>query len=166
MAEGAFREDLFFRLAVITIDLPPLRARGNDVLRLAQEFLDRAAARAQKRITGMTSPVAQRLLAYPWPGNVRELEAAIERAVALTRFDQITVEDLPARLRDHKPQAPSADEVDLLPLEEIERRHVLRVLDAVGGNKRLAAKILRIDRGTLYRKLGRYDRSDEGASDS
>ncbi len=159
--EGGFREDLYFRLNVIPIELPPLRARGNDILLLAQHFIDRCAAQAGVKVIGLSSEAAERLLTYRWPGNVRELQNCIERAIALTRFERIAVEDLPEKLRTYRSPAflPSTDDpTELVPLDEIERRYVLRVMDAVGGNKTLASEVLGVDRKTLYRKLGRYAR--------
>jgi two-component system, NtrC family, response regulator AtoC len=159
---GTFRQDLLFRLNVITIDLPPLRARGNDVLLLAQRAIDRHAARTGKRVVGLAPAAAERLLTYSWPGNVRELENCIERAVALTAHERLLVEDLPASIRDHRSSAvvlvPEAaeDPAQLPTLEEVERRYVLKVLDAVRGNKTLAAKTLGLERRTLYRMLERY----------
>jgi two-component system response regulator HydG len=157
--ERRFREDLFFRINVIQLELPPLRARGADALLLAQHFLALYAARAGKQVLGMAQPVAEKLLAYCWPGNVRELRNVIERAVALTRYDQITVADLPEKLRDyHTPQVilGSADPGELAPLEEVERRYILHVLESVGENRTLAARTLGLDRKTLYRKLRQY----------
>jgi len=106
----------------------------------------------------MTSAAADRLLQYPWPGNVRELQNCIERAVALAQFDQIGVDDLPEKIRDYKTvriNIESNDPAELLPMEEVERRYILKVLEAVGGNKTLAAQVLGFDRRTLYRKLER-----------
>jgi two-component system response regulator HydG len=163
--EGRFREDLYFRLNVIHIDLPPLRARGSDVLVLGQQFLQTVAAQAQKTVRGFSSSAAEKLLAWPWPGNVRELQNCIERAVALTRGEEISAEDLPEKLRRHRPQQVLADGADLsslTTLAEVERRYILLVLDAVGGNKTLAASKLGLDRKTLYRKLEQYQR--EGAA--
>jgi two-component system response regulator HydG len=157
--EGRFRRDLFFRINVINISLPALRARGNDVLLLAQHFLERAAARAGKAVVGFSAAAAERLLGYPWPGNVRELQNAVERAVALTIFDQIAPEDLPERIRDHRRSQvvlAADDPSALLPMHEVERRYILHVLDAVQGNKTMAARILGFDRRTMYRKLERY----------
>ncbi len=154
-----FREDLYFRINVITIPLPPLRARGGDVLLLAQHFLERAAANAGRGLTGIAPEAARVLLAYPWPGNVRELHNCIERAVALARYDQVTVADLPERIQQHRPShvvVASDDPSELVSLEEIERRYILRVMEAVAGNKTLAAQILKMGRKTLYRKLERY----------
>jgi two-component system response regulator HydG len=106
----------------------------------------------------MTSAAADKLLSYPWPGNVRELQNCIERAVALAQFDQIGVDDLPEKIRDYKTariSIESNDPAELLPMEEVERRYILKVLEAVGGNKTLAAQVLGFDRRTLYRKLDR-----------
>jgi two-component system response regulator HydG len=159
--DKAFRQDLYFRINVVRIHLPPLRARGNDVLLIAQTLLERYAQVSGRKVVGLTKAAAQRLLAYPWPGNVRELSNCIERAVALTRNEQLTVDDLPDTIRDHQRGqigAANADTgpVDLVPLEDVERAYILRVLDAVAGNKTLASKILGLDRKTLYRKLERY----------
>ncbi|HEX3854998.1 MAG TPA: helix-turn-helix domain-containing protein, partial [Polyangiaceae bacterium] len=157
--EGRFREDLFFRVNVIHLEIPPLRARGNDILLLAQQFLDSYAARAKKSIGALTPEVAQRLLAYSWPGNVRELSNCMERAVALARFDRVTVDDLPERVqqfRSHHVLDPGDDPALLVPLEEVERRYLLRVLESVGGNRSHAARILGLDRKTLQRKLDLY----------
>jgi transcriptional regulator with PAS, ATPase and Fis domain len=156
--EGRFREDLYYRLNVINIELPPLRARGNDVLLLSQHFVEHFATRTGKRVLGLSPAAAQKLLAYSWPGNVRELQNCIERAVALTTFEQLTVEDLPERVRNYTaPQVlpEVADMSELVTLEEVERRYIHRVLEAVGGSRTLAARILGVDRKTLYRKLHR-----------
>jgi DNA-binding NtrC family response regulator len=158
VAEGRFREDLFFRVNVIQVAVPPLRARGNDVLLLAQSFLEHFAARAGKNVAGLSTAAAERLLAYGWPGNVRELSNAVERAVAVTRFAEITVEDLPERIRDYHVShvlIAGEDPSELVPMEEVERRYIARVMQAVGGNKTLAAKVLGFDRKTLYNKLER-----------
>ncbi len=157
--EKRFREDLFFRINVITLKLPPLRARGGDVLLLAQHFLERAAAKADRAVTGISPEAAERLMAYPWPGNVRELQNCLERAVALARYDQITVDDLPEKIQHHQPSyvvVAADDPSELVSLEEMERRYILRVVEAVAGNKTLAAQILKMGRKTLYRKLDRY----------
>jgi len=153
-----FREDLFYRINVVRIDVPPLRSRGNDTLMLAQYFLERAAARSGRQVTRIGRLVAEKLTDYDWPGNVRELENCMERAVALARFDEITVEDLPEKVRQFQPtefQNMSSNPLELPSMEEVEERHIRRVLTAVGGNKTLAAKVLKLDRRTLYRKLKR-----------
>ena len=161
VAAGRFREDLFYRLNVLPLDLPPLRERGNDVLLLAQVFLDEFAERFRKGVKGLTEPVATRLLAHAWPGNVRELRNVLERAVALTRHERLTLEDLPDRLRAPAPATPRPAPVEtneeLVPLAEMERRYLRQVLERVGGNRTLAAGILGIDRKTLYRKLQEAD---------
>jgi len=158
---GRFRQDLLFRINVITVDLPPLRARGSDVLQIAQAEIERHAKRLGKRVTGLSPAAAKRLLAYAWPGNVRELRNCIERAVVLTAHAELIVEDLPPAIRDYRASVialvPDADDPSqLLPLDEVERRYVSRVLEAVRGNKSLAARILGIERRTLYRMLERY----------
>ena len=110
-------------------------------------------------MTGILPAAARRLLAHPWPGNVRELQNCIERAVTLCRHAEITVEDLPERIRGYEPSQivlASDDPSALATMEEVERRYVLRVFDACGGNKALAARTLGFDRKTLYRKLRRY----------
>ncbi len=156
--EGLFREDLFFRLDVLRIEVPPLRARGSDVLLLAQHFLRECAARSGKDVVGLSHGAAEKLLQYGWPGNVRELANCIERAVALTDHEQLLVEDLPERIRAYAGPhvlVASDDPSELVPLEVVEQRYVARVMEAVGGNKTLAARILGLDRKTLYRKLRR-----------
>jgi len=158
--ERRFRDDLFFRINVIQIDLPPLRARGGDVLLLAQHFVDHFARRAGKEVRGLSPPAAEALLAYAWPGNVRELQNCIERAVALTRYEQIALDDLPDKVRSYRPSyvvLAADDPSELVPMEEVERRYIQRVMHAVGGNKTLAARVLGFDRKTLYRKLDRRD---------
>jgi two-component system response regulator AtoC len=163
VAEKKFREDLYYRINVVRIHVPPLRSRGSDVLLLAQHFVERFATVHRCNVKGLSSAAAERLLAYSWPGNVRELQNCIERAVALARFETLGVDDLPEKLRDYKPSrviVESEDPAELLPMEEVERRYVLRVLQAVGGNKTLAAEVLGFDRRTLYRKLERYGTGD------
>jgi DNA-binding NtrC family response regulator len=162
--EGRFREDLYFRLAVIEIHVPPLRARGSDVLLLAQAFLERSARASNKNVTRIAPEAARRLLDYEWPGNVRELANCMERAVTLARFDQVTLEDLPRRISSYERSdvvLTATDSSELVSLEEVERRYILRVLHAVGGHRTEAARILGLDRKTLYRKLARWNASDE-----
>jgi two-component system response regulator HydG len=154
--KGRFREDLFFRLDVIRIEVPPLRARGSDVLLLAQHFLRDSAERTGKAVAGLSHGAAEKLLQYGWPGNVRELANCVERAVALTDHEQVLVEDLPERIRAYAGPyvlVAGEDPSELVPLEVVERRYIARVMEAVGGNKTLAARILGLDRKTLYRKL-------------
>jgi two-component system response regulator HydG len=161
--ERRFREDLYFRLNVIHVALPPLRSRAGDVLPLAQHFLETFANRAAKAVAGIAPAAAERLLAYTWPGNVRELQNCMERAVTLARFEHVVVEDLPETVRNYRSShvlVASDDPSELLSMEEVERRYVWRVLEAVGGNKAAAARILGWERKTLYRKIERW----EGAS--
>ncbi|CAN5807124.1 sigma-54 dependent transcriptional regulator [soil metagenome] len=157
--ERTFREDLFFRVNVIQLELPPLRARGGDVLLLAQHFLERIAARANKRVVGFSPEAAQKLLAYVWPGNVRELQNSLERAVALASFDKVAVSDLPEKVRTYRSTQlvlATDDPSELVSLEEMDRRYVTRVVESVAGNKSAAARILHIERKTLYRMLERW----------
>lgn len=161
--EERFREDLYFRINVIQIDLPPLRSRGGDILLLAQYFTDLFATRATKQIGGMAEAVADKLLGYSWPGNIRELRNVMERAVALARYDQLAVEDLPEKIRSYESRQmvlAGEDPAELLPLEDVERRYILHVLEAVGSNKTLAARTLGLARKTLYRKLQQYGVED------
>jgi transcriptional regulator with PAS, ATPase and Fis domain len=159
--DDRFREDLFYRLNVIQIDVPPLRARGTDVLLLAQHFIHLFARRSGKKVTGIMDATAERLLSYAWPGNVRELRNAVERAVTLTGYDKLAVEDFPEKIRSYQHEhilVCGDNPSELVPMEEMERRYILGVLDTVGGNRTRAARILGLDRKTLYRKLQRYEK--------
>ena len=161
---GAFREDLYYRLNVVQIDLPPLRARGNDVLVLAQGFLERFAERHHVNVRGLTPEAAEKLLQHDWPGNVRELMNAIERAVALSRGELLRLEDLPERVRDaekRRVDVRTDDPEELITLDELERRYIAKVLETTGGNKTQAARILGVDRKTLFRKLKREAEEDK-----
>jgi two-component system response regulator HydG len=160
--EGRFREDLFHRINVVAVDVPPLRARGGDVLLLAKVFADRAASRKGKVLAGFTRPAAQLLVDYDWPGNVRELENCIERAVALCRGDELEVTDLPAKVVEHKSTRlvlNTESPAQLLTLAEVQQRYVMQVVAATGGNKTQAARILGIDRRSIYRRLEESRRS-------
>jgi len=162
-----FREDLFYRLNVVQIHIPPLRARGNDVLALAEHFVQRFAGRTAKRIVSIAPAAQRKLLAYDWPGNVRQLENSMERAVALTRGDQIEADDLPEKVLSFDGWSRATEEVDLenvLTLDQVERRQIERALREAHGNKTRAAKALGIDRRTLYRKLDRYDGAPRAAA--
>jgi two-component system response regulator HydG len=162
--EGRFREDLFYRINVVLLHVPPLRDRGTDVLLLAEDFIRRFGEREGKAFTGIATSAADKLLAYPWPGNVRELRNSIERAVALAQFDKITPEDLPEKVRGYKSThvlVASANPSELVTMEEVERRYISRVLQAVGGSRTRASQILGLDRTTLYRKIKRYGLLDK-----
>ena len=153
---GRFRSDLFYRINVVHIALPPLRARREDILPLAQHFLKKHAAGGSKQVVGISSPAAQKLVDYVWPGNVRELENCIERAVALTCMSEIGLMDLPDKVRDHKAHQiviNTENIEDLVPLAEMEQRYIRQVLAAVRGNKSQAARVLGLDRRSLYRRL-------------
>jgi two-component system response regulator HydG len=159
VAEHRFREDLYYRINVIRLHVPPLRSRGNDVVLIAEHFIRRFAEQAKKNVCGLDTAAASALLRYGWPGNVRELQNCVERAVALTRGDQITLEDLPAHISKFEGKQfvlPLENPVDLLSMAEVERRYVLQVLQAVGGRKTQAALALGFDRRTLHRKLKDY----------
>lgn len=164
---GEFRADLFYRLAVITVEVPPLRDRGDDILLLAEVFCEETARREGRPAPCLSEDVARCLLRYPWPGNVRELHNCIERCVTLAE-DIIYPSHLPPEIMEAG-QSVSSDgderyapvrreQSSFLPLFEIERRHILRVIDAVDGNKSQAARILGIDRKTLQARLARYGR--------
>jgi two-component system response regulator HydG len=157
--EKRFREDLFYRINVVKLEVPPLRSRGSDTLHLAHHFLKQFADRSGKPTLELSERAAERLMAYEWPGNVRELENCIEHAVALARFDQVTVEDLPEKLRGYLAGsfvATANDPTEIVTMEELEKRYLLRVFKLVGNNKSRAAEVLGIDRRTMYRKLERY----------
>jgi two-component system response regulator HydG len=154
-----FREDLFYRINVVAIPVPPLRVRGSDILLLAQWFLRRTSTRNGKPVTGISPAAARLLLRYDWPGNVRELENCIERAVALCRLDEITVEDLPAKIQNHGNELAVAigSPRELITLDEMERRYIRHVLELLRGNKTRAARTLGIDRRSLYRRLEAFE---------
>ena len=157
--DGSFREDLFYRLNVVQIDIPPLAERPEDIMPLASHLLRQASKRAGKEVQDISAKAAKVLLSHHWPGNVRELENALERAVALTHGDLIEVSDLPPAMLEPRPG-------DLLmfagrrhmTLSEIEQEYILQVLDEEKGNKTRAAQRLGLDRKTLYRKLEEYRR--------
>jgi DNA-binding NtrC family response regulator len=159
---GAFREDLYYRLKVITIRLPSLRERPEDIDALAQIFIRRYSLSAGKDITAISDDAAERLRSYSWPGNIRQLENAIEQAVVLSKNPVLTLEDLPQEVREDLP--PPYDNVgngqllcsDMPSLEEIKKRYALYVMNRTRGNISRAAKILDIDRRSLYRMLARW----------
>jgi DNA-binding NtrC family response regulator len=160
--KGTFRKDLYFRLNVVTISLPPLRERRSDIPILAAFFLERLAAGRGVQLSGNAMKA---LLAYDWPGNVRELENCLERAVALGDQRIIEVNDLPPAIARAEVQAEPSDaqefsgraaDLHATDLEDIERATIARVFSQVNGDKALAGKMLGISRATLYRKLKRY----------
>ncbi len=148
--EGRFRDDLYWRLNVFVIDLPPLRERPEDIPELAQHFLERFTLAMNKPTMRFSAAALETLRTYAWPGNVRELQNAVERAVVLGSPPEIQVGDLPLRV------GAQSESAGPLSLEEVERVHIRRVLDGCGWNISQAAKVLGIDRGTLYAKIRRY----------
>jgi two-component system response regulator HydG len=157
VAAGRFRQDLYYRLRVIEIRIPPLRERRDDILPIARQVLADTASRLKLNVTGFTPAAADQLLRWGWPGNVRELQNVIERAMVLARSNRIEVDDLPDEVRRSAP-ATGAPGVGALSqtLAEVERDHILTVLDSVGGNRTKAASALGIGPATLFRKLKEY----------
>lgn len=156
VAAGRFREDLYYRLNVIKVDIPPLRHRGTDILLLARKFIGDYSQKLGKNVTGLADSTAKRLLRYEWPGNVRELRNAMEHGVVMTIFDKILPEDLPQKIQDQGGRTPlwhGTAPLDLVSLEEMTQRYITYVLKTTEGNQTLAADILHIDRKTLYRRL-------------
>jgi DNA-binding NtrC family response regulator len=167
LREGHLREDLYYRLNVVQIHLPPLRARGEDVLPLAEHFLARSAGRAGQLLRGFSESAKKVMLSYTFPGNVRELENVVERAVALAEGEQIGPEDLPPVMRERKSQDRLATAVAQgLTLDQLEREFIERVLESEGGNKTRAALRLGLDRKTLYRKLEEYAAAPKPGTDA
>ena len=146
---GTFRPDLYYRLNVFAIDLPPLRERREDIPLLADHFLKKFATAMNRRCRGIAPEALDLLMAHDWPGNVRELENAVERALVMGRGPEIQPADFPFQLQPTQPVAGRT-------LDEIERGHIERVLQETAGNLSRAARILDIDRTTLYNKLRRY----------
>jgi DNA-binding NtrC family response regulator len=154
---GRFRSDLYYRLNVIALHLPPLRQRREDIPLLVEHFLGRSAALRGETPKRLADPAAEALAAYHWPGNVRELENAIERAVVLTQGAVIQVDALPERVTEQRPEPLVSAGVPPNPtLEAVERAYIMWVLQAEHGNKTRTAEALGIDPSTLYRKLARY----------
>jgi DNA-binding NtrC family response regulator len=152
--EGQFREDLYYRLAVVEIPLPVLASRREDLPLLERYFIEKFSAEYNKPIAGLVRRAQTRLATYPWPGNVRELENVIGNACMMTDGNLIDIRDLPERLRGPLSEDLGGDE-KFLSLEELQRRHILRVLEGVGGNKARAAEVLGIGRATIYQLLSR-----------
>ncbi len=164
VAEGRFREDLFYRLKVVTIELPPLRERRDDIPLLVEHLVRRAARQCNRHVTGVSEEALQLLCSYHWPGNVRELAHVLERSVALAQHEVLGVEDLPAELRTPEPLPRDDIAGDRPTLHELKRRYVQRVLEENGGNVSRTASILGVDRRSLYRMLQRYGLAPRGAT--
>jgi len=158
MAEGRMREDLYYRLSVVHLEVPPLRERREDILALAESLMAKAAAEHGRATPVLTPEVASLLLDYPWPGNVRELDNVMRHALALAQGETIGVEELPPRLRGHREQRSLLGRAasSRLRLADLERLYILEVLKAEGGSRTRAADALGLDRKTLYRKLKSY----------
>jgi two-component system response regulator HydG len=155
---GGFRSDLYYRLNVISLQLPPLRERPEDIPILAEAFLARLAEERAQPARRLSGPALERILAYDWPGNVRELENALEHSVTVSQGEEIEPSALPERLTTPRPQPLVQEHRPANPtLDAIERAYILWVLQAEGGNKTRAAEVLGIDPSTLYRKLARYE---------
>jgi two-component system response regulator HydG len=158
---GKFREDLFYRLNVVTLFVPPLRERKEDIPLLAQHFLQLFTEKNNKKIKGFTPQAMEKLLKYSWPGNVRELMNAVERAVVLSRTEYLDAEEITLLMGDNptiKEAEPCTQEN--VPLDEVEKRTIMETLNSAGGNKSEAARRLGITRKTLRAKLERYENSD------
>jgi DNA-binding NtrC family response regulator len=152
---GGFRQDLFFRLNVVQIKVPPLRDRRSDIPLLVNSFLEKFSG-SDRPVRTISEDAMRRMMGYDWPGNVRELENAVERAVTLGSGPILHAGDLPSNLHYASGEKlPESDE--LLPLDELERRAILRALRETSGDKLAAARILRIGKTTLYRKLKQYE---------
>jgi DNA-binding NtrC family response regulator len=156
-----FREDLYYRLNVIELKLPPLRDRREDIPLLVETFLKKCGEARGKDIKAISESALAMLVDYAWPGNVRELENVIERAVTLSRGEKIVADDLPASIQGSRGDRRVLDEAAerTLPLHEVEKEYILKILEKTGGNKYQAAHVLGIDRKTLYRKLGEIEES-------
>jgi two-component system, NtrC family, response regulator HydG len=166
--QGSFREDLYYRLAVVEVAVPPLRDREHDALMLAELFLQDASTRLGKTVRSLSTAAARALLAYRWPGNVRELKNAIDYAVTVAAFDHLSESDLPEAVHARRSYSGEA-RADDPRWSAVERQHIEAVLRSVDGNRARAARLLGIDRRTLHRKLDRLaidvpPRSRPGAS--
>ncbi|MBN2716897.1 MAG: sigma-54-dependent Fis family transcriptional regulator [Deltaproteobacteria bacterium] len=169
VAHGLFREDLYYRLNVLELHVPPLRNRTDDIMPLATGFLVAAAKKMNRRISGFCPDAVRLLTGYNWPGNVRELENTMERAALFSGSERVETADLPAEIRDTSPLGPKRPNspnrpnkpnisVDVQSLDEVEKKHILRVLELNAGNQANTALQLGIGTATLYRKLRKYGR--------
>ena len=154
--EGRFRQDLYYRLNVIRIALPPLRQRPEDIPMLVDHFMRKFADQANRKIEGIEQDALAALMNYRWPGNVRELEHTIERAALLGKGSNLSLRDLPLPLLEHDDDAVTEAAAKSYTLRDLERQYIMRVMETTNGNKTEAARILGVDRTTLYRKLEEY----------
>ncbi len=164
IARGDFRKELYFRLNVVAIKLPPLRERAADIPLLVRYFLDRYRGE-EDQAHSVSEEAMGRLLAYDWPGNVRELENCIQRAVALSAEPEIQMQDLPSNLLEHTAEGPPPAR-ELTTLQALERRAIVQALEATGGDRLRAARLLGIGKTTIYRKLRQYGLEGEGPNTS
>jgi len=163
VAERRFREDLYFRINVVRIDLPSLRERKSDIIALATHFVKKFGERYGRNNLRLSVSLSERLLAYNWPGNVRELENCIERLTTLARFDDLCEDDLPEKIRSYQTTSlfiPTDNPAELVTIDELEKNYIKKVLDLLNGHKTKAAKVLGLDRRTLYRKLELYEKEE------
>ena len=157
LKDGTFRTDLYYRLNVVPIHLPPLRERREDIPLLVERFIQDFSGVYGVEPKRVPDAARQKIMAYAWPGNIRELQNAIERAFALSSEPEITLQNLPPAVLLQGEPDPLADAfAEPLPLDELERRNILAALHRSGGNKNEAARLLRIDRQRLYRKIEKY----------
>ncbi len=155
--EGRFREDLYFRLSVAVIDIPPLRERQDDILALTQWFLEKCSKRMKRKVPKIHPDVNEIFMKYRWPGNVRELENTIEHLLVLNKAGEIGPDDLPPKFKDTERQIDKSKMIEEnMPLHELEKRYILSVLKKTDGNKKRAAEILKISRTTLISRLKTY----------
>jgi transcriptional regulator with PAS, ATPase and Fis domain len=152
VSQGKFREDLYYRLSMVEISLPSLAERREDMPLLQRHFVEKFSVQYNKPVTGITRRAQNRMASYSWPGNIRELENVIGNACMMVQGPVIDIADLPEPVRSYSAGVPRQNE-QLAPLHEMQRRHVLRVLEHVGGNKAQAAEILGISRATVYQLL-------------
>jgi two-component system response regulator AtoC len=165
VAAGRFREDLYYRLKVVTIVLPPLRERRDDIPLLVDHLVQRASRQCDKPVTGVSEAALAVLQAYDWPGNVREMAHVLERSVALAQHEVIGVDDLPSEVRSPLPSATPDLLASRPTLEALKQQYIQRVLDESGGNVSRAATVLGVDRRSLYRMLQRYGISHRSMGD-
>jgi len=157
VAAGRFREDLYYRLSVIILKIPPLRERSEDIPLLVSQFLSTCSRREGKQIGSVSPELMERLVRYPWPGNVRELEHAIERAVVVAASDRLTLETFPEEIQEWSATGRAASRpLDELTLEEMERVLIEKTLERTGGNKSQAARLLNVHRRSIYNRLKKY----------
>ena len=154
MASTRFRKDLFYRLNVVELEIPPLRDRPEDLRGLADTILARVATQMKRPITGYAPDALEQILRYPWPGNIRELENAVERACAIATGTVVELAGLPDEVRHHQSLVITSEHVR--PLREIEREYILAALERNHGNRTLTAQQLKIGPATLFRKLKEY----------